>query len=364
MHDEIMVLDDFLPPDLYQNLEWSVANETLSYGIRSNSRTDPHGHWSRRFVTAGHSNLADVAYLLEGVEEFAALHAAWNFIQRTRLNDNVLLRCYLNGYTYGTDGYFHSDSSRPDEQTLIVFMNPEWDPDWAGETVFLDERRDIIRSVLPRRNRAVIFPSRLLHAGRGVSRKCVALRQTLVFKVRKRRSENFEKLSLFLRQNGATTLGHRDGSLHDHLVRTFALLEACGFDNEVCFGGGLHAIYGTTAFTQALLTPVSSAVVETFGEGVEQLVRLFSELDRPGTLESPRELEPNTALVERRDGQTLRLPRIMFDNLRKIECANLHDQQMLASQPHLRKLWNELSPAASPGQDACRTSIPNEVHPD
>ncbi|HEY2859630.1 MAG TPA: 2OG-Fe(II) oxygenase [Terracidiphilus sp.] len=364
MQDEIAVLDDFLPPDLYQNLEWAVANEPLSYGIRSNSRTDPHGHWSRRFVAAGHSNLADVEYLLEGIEEFAALHAAWHFIQHTRLKDGVLLRCYLNGYTYGTDGYFHSDSIRPDEQTVILFMNPKWDPDWAGEMVFLDEHREIIRSVLPRRNRAVIFPSHLLHAGRGVSRKCVVLRQTLVFKARKRRSDKFEKLSLFLRQNGATALGHRDGSLHDHLARTFALLEACGFDNEVCFGGGLHAIYGTNTFTQALLTPVSSALVKTFGESVDRLVRLFSGLDRPGTLESPRELEPDTALVERRDGQTLRLPRKMFDKLRKIECANLHDQQLLASQPHLLKLWNDFSPGASPGEDACRTSIPNEVHLD
>src|SRR5262249_31001180 len=152
MHDEIMVLDDFLPPDIYNKLARFVINEGMSYGMRSNSRTDPHGHWSRRFVTAGRSNLADVSYLLDGVEEFAAINAAWAFIKQTRLNDGVLLRCYLNGYTYGTDGYFHSDSDRPDEHTAIVFMNERWDPDWAGETVFLDECGDIIRSVLPKQN--------------------------------------------------------------------------------------------------------------------------------------------------------------------------------------------------------------------
>src|SRR5258707_1275606 len=92
------------------------------------------------------------------------------------LKKSVLIRCYLNGYTYGTDGYFHSDSNRADEHTVIVFMNDEWEPDWAGETVFLDERGDIVRSVLPKRNRAIIFAARLRHAGRGVSRKCVELR--------------------------------------------------------------------------------------------------------------------------------------------------------------------------------------------
>jgi SM-20-related protein len=196
MRDKIVVLDDVLPSDVYENLAQFIANETMSYGSRSNSRTDPHGHWSRKFVSAGRHNLADVSYLLDG--EFDAINVAWKFLNVTHLKNSVLIRCYLNGYTYGTDGYFHSDSNRADEHTAIVFMNNEWEPDWAGETVFLDERGDIVRSVLPKRNRAIVFPARLWHAGRGVSRKCVELRQTLIFKVRKTRSNNFERLSVFL----------------------------------------------------------------------------------------------------------------------------------------------------------------------
>jgi hypothetical protein len=221
-------------------------------------------------------------------------------------------------------------------------MNSEWEPDWAGETVFLDERGDIVRSVLPKRNRAIVFPARLWHAGRGVSRKCVELRQTLIFKVRKRRSNNFERLSVFLRKKGATRLSHREGSLHDHLARTFAILEACGFEDEVCFGGGLHAIYGTNAFTRSLMTPsAKSTIVKKFGERAERLAYLFSILDRPDTLERPLEQDQDTVVAELRDKRKLKLPRQVFEDLRKIECANLYDQNLLAEYQNLGKLWSE-----------------------
>jgi 2OG-Fe(II) oxygenase superfamily len=342
MRNEIVVLDDVLPLNVYQKLAEFIANETMSYGSRSNSRTDPHGHWSRKFVAAGRHNLADVSYLLEKNEELDALNATWNFLKTSRLKNSILIRCYLNGYTYGTDGYFHSDSDREDEHTAIIFMNDEWEPDWAGETVFLDETGDITRSVLPKRNRGILFPAHLCHAGRGVSRKCVELRQTLIFKTRTRRSDNFERLSIFLRERGAMRLSHRKGSLHDHLVRTFYVLESCGFEDQVCFGGGLHAIYGTSVFTHSLMTRLDkSTIVEEFGEGSEHLAYLFSVLDRPRTLTLPLELNEDTVVVEQRDGRKRELPKKIFEDLRKIECANLLDQSLLGKHKSLSILWNE-----------------------
>jgi hypothetical protein len=99
------------------------------------------------------------------------------------------------------------------------------------------------------------------------------------------------------------------------------------------------------------MTPVSSAIVEEFAERAERLAHLFSILDRPRTLESPHELEPDTALVEQRDGRTLKLPRKVFDDLRKIECANLDDQEALVGQPNLRTLWSEYT---APGRTTDR----------
>jgi SM-20-related protein len=334
------VEDEFLPRNLYDNLARLVSDEPLRYGSRSNFRNDPHGHWSRDFVAAGTHNLADVAHLLQANVAIAPLHAAWEFLHNHRLINSILIRCYLNGYTYGTDGYFHSDSQRPDEHTTIFYMNEYWEPDWAGETVFLEASGDIVKAVLPRRNRAVIFPSGILHAARAVSRKCMVLRKVLVFKTRKRRSPEFEKLSVFLRNVGAVSRSHKMGTLHDHLLRTFALLEAKGLGIAVCFGGGLHAVYGTSAFGPGVLErDARTEVASEFGECAENLAYLFSILDRPGTLESPLALNAETAVVSLHDGQTLTLRRKTFDDLRKVECANLADQRGLARYKALSGVW-------------------------
>jgi hypothetical protein len=246
----------------------------------------------------------------------------------------------MNAYTYGTEGYFHTDSARDDDRTAIIYMVDQWDPDWAGETAFLDAQGDLWKSVLPRRNRAIIFPSNIQHVARSVSRKCVALRKTLIFKTRRPRSNNFEKLSVFLRKNGATNYQHRNGTLHDHLVRTFAILELRQLEDGICFGGGLHAFYGTNIYPWSLMTESSkSDIVANFGEKAEHLAYLFSMIDRPTTLESPSKLTPDIAVVEQRDKQAITLSRIEFDALRMIECANLEDQKSLGRFESLSKEW-------------------------
>ncbi len=345
MSDDIVVLDDVLPAEAYDNLARFVASEPMEYGSRSNARTDPHGHWTRRFVAAGRHNLADVSFLIEETPQFEALNAAWRTLRDARLPDSLLIRCYLNGYTFGTDGYFHTDSERADERTAILYMADKWDPDWAGETTFLDARGEIVKSVLPKRNRAVIFPGNVRHAARGVSRKCTILRETLIFKARRKRSDNFEKLSTFLRKSGALNLGHQTGTLHDHLVRTFSILEAQGLDEAVCFGGGLHAVYGTNIFTRSLLAAdARPAVAAAFGARADELAHLFSILNRPATLDAPAALTDEEAKATTRDGQSLALTRRTFDDLRMIEAANLLDQNGLAKFPALAAAWSAASP--------------------
>lgn len=343
MDRDVVVLEDFLPQRLYESLVAETSRASLIYGSRSNFKTDPHGHWSRDFVSAGPPNLADVSAALAADDTTAAVREAWNFLHRTQLPHSVLIRCYMNGYTYGTDGYFHTDSERPDEHTILLYMNDFWEPDWAGETVFLGADDEIVKAVLPRSNRAVIFPSTIQHAGRAVSRKCTVLRKTLIFKTRGIRSADFEKLSVFLRDSGASQRKHSRGSLHDHLLRTFSSLEAMGFDGAVCLGGGLHSVYGTNAFGPAVLTSEARPeIARLFGQRTEQLAHLFSTIDRPKTLESPPHLDDDTATVELADGERLELSRGVFDDLRKIECANLLDQGVLARHQALSAFWDSL----------------------
>jgi SM-20-related protein len=337
----IKVIDDFLP--MYDEVAEMIAREPLTFGSRSNARTDPHGHWSQSFADAARTNLADVAGDLSNDERLAPIRNAWEFLRDAELSEAVLIRCYLNGYTYGTDGYFHTDSQRPDEHTAVIYINDYWEPDWGGETVFLNAQNEICQSVLPKRNRAVIFPSAIQHAGRGVSRKCTALRRTLIFKARRKRSVHFEKLSVFLREAGATRLSHKSGTLHDHLVRTFALLEARGVSAPVCFAGGLHSVFGTNAYKTVLLAPDQGRTVHSeFGREVENLASLFARLERPETLEKPLQLGEKTALVRLRSKETMMVDRQDFDHLRLIECANLADQDNLNRYKALHAIWRSL----------------------
>jgi hypothetical protein len=92
-------------------------------------------------------------------------------------------RQYANGHTYGLGGQPHLDDTRPGCFTLLYYPMPEWRLEWDGETVFFDAKGEVMAGVRPAPNRAVIFDSRIPHAGRAPSRACTALRVTVAFKL-------------------------------------------------------------------------------------------------------------------------------------------------------------------------------------
>jgi hypothetical protein len=95
-----------------------------------------------------------------------------------------VLRFYLNAHTYGTDGWPHFDTERPGELTSVLYLVPDWDAGWAGETViFGADGKDIEVSSLPRRNRLIVFPSDRRHGPRPLSRAYNGLRVVLVVRL-------------------------------------------------------------------------------------------------------------------------------------------------------------------------------------
>jgi Rps23 Pro-64 3,4-dihydroxylase Tpa1-like proline 4-hydroxylase len=95
--------------------------------------------------------------------------------------DTYPIRAYANAYTFGTEGYIHTDSTIATDMTYLIYLNEEWDRDWAGETLFFNGDT-ILKAALPKWNRLVIFPSKMDHCARSVSRICSKLRTILVFK--------------------------------------------------------------------------------------------------------------------------------------------------------------------------------------
>lgn len=175
----VRVCDDAVNPDLVNTLRDEIMSRGFKFGWNSNSDVE-FGHWNMVFAGKSKHNREPVEHELTGVARDVALA-----IKETALPPNAqIIRCYCNGYSFGTEGYPHTDSKIESDLTCILYINKHWRPEWAGETVFFDADDEIETAVLPKFNRLVVFPSAMLHAARSVSRICSDLRMVFVLKVR------------------------------------------------------------------------------------------------------------------------------------------------------------------------------------
>ncbi|MDE3197594.1 MAG: 2OG-Fe(II) oxygenase [Acidobacteriota bacterium] len=151
----IEVLDDPLPADLFATACAVCTAPRWEFGHESQDH-DPQPFW---------------AMDLTGVPAFDSI---WEQMrpQCEALAGRQLrvIRQYATGHTYGLGGRPHFDDTRPGCFTLLLYAVPEWRPEWDGETMFFDEAGEAMRAVKPRPNRAVLFDSRIVHAGRAPSR--------------------------------------------------------------------------------------------------------------------------------------------------------------------------------------------------
>ena len=92
-------------------------------------------------------------------------------------------RQYANGHTYGLGGQPHRDDVRNGTFTLLYYPMLEWQQEWEGETLFFGSNGMVTAGVPIAPNRAVLFDSRVLHAGRAPGRSFSGLRVTLAFKL-------------------------------------------------------------------------------------------------------------------------------------------------------------------------------------
>lgn len=116
-----------------------------------------------------------------------ALDALWQQVQAAcesiAGHPLKIVRVYANGHTYGLGGRPHVDDPRDGTITLLYYPMPAWRPEWEGETLWFDGSGNVLTGVLPAPNRAVLFDSRLLHAGRAPSRYCGGLRVSVAYKL-------------------------------------------------------------------------------------------------------------------------------------------------------------------------------------
>ncbi len=180
----IAQFDDLIPPaNLRAAQDYFATKVRWQYGWPQGLR-DPFSHWNIDFLHARLDNKENLEDELYGNPDFKPIADIWNILRGGPMYGHPLVRCYANAHTYGVEGYLHTDSNDPGNYTAVVYLNPAWKTDWAGELILFDEKRDSFYAVLPKPGRVAIIPGDVVHAARAVSRMCPAIRVSLAFKSR------------------------------------------------------------------------------------------------------------------------------------------------------------------------------------
>jgi hypothetical protein len=302
-----------LPEDWLTPVTTWLNKASWSYGWHSD-KDIPYGHWNVDITRTGIKNTLDITERLPF--DFLKI---WDHL---RPEGAILVRCYANRHTFGTEGYPHTDTDRAEDHTCVIYLNKDWKAEWGGETTFYNpDKTEIIQAIMPKMGRVVTFPGNIPHCARAVSRICPEVRTTLMFKFAVDLKSMYpaeEVLKNFLSEIGAFKKPHKDGSLGNHLLRCFHLMKSVGIGDVLAVAGGLHSVYGTSSYKNACLNIQSKRVEEVFGPEVDSMVRMFSSLKRPEDLMDDSRLDEKDLFL-----------------MRCIEVANLYDQGELEDYPHL-----------------------------
>ena len=119
-------------------------------------------------------------YSIDDVNRIGLLDKLKQVPEFSLYKDLRLLRTTINCSVPSDTNFIHTHDN---QISLVYYVNLDWKPEWAGETVFFDHEDEIVTAVLPKFGRLVVFPSAMLHAARSVSRICSQLRVVFVLKV-------------------------------------------------------------------------------------------------------------------------------------------------------------------------------------
>jgi Rps23 Pro-64 3,4-dihydroxylase Tpa1-like proline 4-hydroxylase len=94
----------------------------------------------------------------------------------------IPIRVILNSFNFGDNVWIHKDSDAEGFYTCIMYLNPYWDINWGGDTVFVNDKKDsIIEAIYPKPGRFVLFDSRIQHGPRSLSREAHLPRVGITF---------------------------------------------------------------------------------------------------------------------------------------------------------------------------------------
>lgn len=299
----------------------------MRYGWKANSAAEyDQGHWNRRILNDFKGSTYDHG-AMPMINHHPEVKFLWENVQQV-LGPRTLVRTYCNAYTYGTDGYIHTDDSETKRkygegaisETVIVYLNKEWKMDWGGETIVLGEseaQNDIEVSIIPKYGRTFVFDSHRLHAARPLSRACTELRQIIVFKTASDQINNPKIGFLLDKTSDANHSGGKTGgsTLFEHLWHSAQVARAISGNlpesQHIVDATLFHSIYGTDYYKGNTHKVSKSNVLDHIDPQAEELASEFCET----TNRTP-------SIIKNAKGWD----DITHRNLLIMECANLIDQ--------------------------------------
>ena len=99
-------------------------------------------------------------------------------------SDIEISRLYGNGQAHGQCGFPHNDDDSSDKfGSLVYYPDMSWKPLMGGHLVFIDPENDnVLQSVFPTGNSAVVFNSKMTHFALDPSPYCLDLRISIAVK--------------------------------------------------------------------------------------------------------------------------------------------------------------------------------------
>ncbi|MBC3419205.1 2OG-Fe(II) oxygenase [Pseudomonas sp. L7] len=182
--DAIQVLDDLLSPQELSMLAQRLAGPVWRFGWAQHYGVLDRPCWHAFIAGSAREQRQDCEQELRERAGWTFLADWWAGFKDSHLPQATLLGVYANGQTSGQDGPIHRDN-RPDEpgKTLVMFCNEHWATAWGGELLFFNAAKtDVIKAVLPKPGRIVLFDGRIPHSARSPTASCNRLRVSLAFK--------------------------------------------------------------------------------------------------------------------------------------------------------------------------------------
>jgi hypothetical protein len=163
----MLVLDDFLPDNIFQACEQEAAalpEYLWTNFTRNNSNMKECKRFGQAPVTQTLVHCFNSGVFIDWLE---ALTKTQNLVSDPHLIGAGLSRCHKgNSLKLHTDFNWNDELKLNRSLSMILFLNPRWEPSWGGSLEFWDfQRQSCVAKIQPRPNRLLIwhYDERLIH---------------------------------------------------------------------------------------------------------------------------------------------------------------------------------------------------------